>query len=251
MAVLAGRLDPAHALDVDDVRTVDAHEAPRIEQHLEFGQALVLQPRLATRADAHVIVLRLDDVDIKGCHHVHLRAVADQHPFERPAAGGGLPQHGVHGRRRGGSGACARVRQRDVEPLLAERLEQVIDRVHLERLDGVLLEGGDEDDSRGQCRARQFQHFKPVQLRHLDVEEHQVGPQFGDRLDRFEAVGAFADNVDVGMKAEVFAQYPARKLFVVDDDHPHAAPPFVSKGSVSSTRNRLPLFDQWIAACSP
>ena len=57
-----------------------------------------------------------------------------------------------------------------------DRLQQVVDRVHLERLDRVLIEGGDEDELRRSTPALEQppRDFEAGQARHLDVEEHEV-----------------------------------------------------------------------------
>ena len=71
----------------------------------------------------------------------------------------------------------ARPRQRLGQPLLAERLQQVVHRVHLERAQRVLVVGGREDHRH--LTADQLQHLEAVQLRHLHVEEHQIRRQLG------------------------------------------------------------------------
>ena len=64
------------------------------------------------------------------------------------------------------------------------RLQQVVDGVDLERLDGVLVEGGHEHQRRRRRRSRSSRRratSKPAQARHLDVEEHEVGLVRGRR----------------------------------------------------------------------
>ncbi len=64
--------------------------------------------------------------------------------------------------------------QRRLEPLIAEGLQQVVERVGLEGLDGVFVVGGDEHGHRHQLGLDLAQHAETVQHRHLDVEEHQM-----------------------------------------------------------------------------
>ena len=112
--------------------------------------------------------------------------------------------------------------------------------MHFEGAQREAVVGGGEDVVR--LAACQLHHLEAVQLRHLDVEEDQLGVELADRLDRLEAVGAFADDLDVGVVSQVFAQQRARQVFVVHDQHSHAASPMfysfsVSAGSTRSTRN--------------
>src|SRR5262245_40320344 len=96
-----------------------------------------------------------------------------------------------------GTGAFARIRSRArPEAVRGHRLQQVVDRVHLEGLERVLVEGGDEDDRL--LPPDQLEHLEPRELRHLDVEEHEVGLQLRDRLHRLEAVAALPHELDPG-----------------------------------------------------
>ena len=70
----------------------------------------------------------------------------------------------------------------------------------------------------GTSRPEQLEHLEAVELRHLDVEEHQVGRELGHRLDGVEAVAAFGHNRDARMRAEKLAHDRARQRLVVDDD---------------------------------
>ena len=110
--------------------------------------------------------------------------------------------------------------QRLVEALFAERFQQVVQGMAFERLQGILVVGRDKDQLG--LRADQLGHFKAVQARHLDVEEHQLRRQFGDGLDGVKTVGAFGHDVDIVMARQVFAQHAARQQFIVDDGHPHS-----------------------------
>ena len=99
-------------------------------------------------------------------------------------AGADLPQRAV---------------ERGLEPLVAERLEEISDGLRLERAQRVLVVGGDEDDFRHRHVWRIAheggKHAEAVELRHLDVEEHQlhgsaVAGAGADGLERFGAAGA-------------------------------------------------------------
>ena len=107
--------------------------------------------------------------------------------------------------------------QRALEALAVERLEQVVERLHLERAQRVLVVGGDEHDGRHPIRADGLDHLEAVELRHLDVEEHEIRGLGQDGLDGFDAVPGFADDLDVLFSAEERAHPLARERLVVDD----------------------------------
>ena len=60
---------------------------------------------------------------------------------------------------------------------LVEGLEDVVDGVHVESLDGVIVEGGGEDDLRQALFAfeKLFDYAEAVEAGHLHVEEDEVG----------------------------------------------------------------------------
>ena len=96
-------------------------------------------------------------------------------------------------RRSGLAQPLPRALQRLLETVLAERLQQIIHRVRVERPHRVLIVGRHENH-----RDRwvdQFQHLEAIQLRHLHVQEHQVRLVLRDRLHRLESVGAFGDRL--------------------------------------------------------
>ena len=93
---------------------------------------------------------------------------------------------------------------------------------------------GDEHD--GGLLVEELEHLEAVQLRHLHVEEEDVGRELRDRLHRLEAVRALADDHDLGIALQLLPQRAARELLVVDDEGRHA-----HSGSVTSTRKVPPL----------
>ena len=106
------------------------------------------------------------------------------------------------------------------QPVAVHRLQQVVDRVQLERVDGEPVVGGAEDDP----RARGLQprrHLETRERRHLDVEEHEIGRQGVDARDRFEAVLRFADDLDLHVSGrQQPAQPVACRRLVVHDQRP-------------------------------
>ena len=88
--------------------------------------------------------------------------------------------------------------QRVGEALAVERLQQVVERPHLERLQRVLIVGGDEDDERHLVGADRLDHLEAVHLRHLHVEEHEVRRVVVNSGDGLFAVARLRDQFESG-----------------------------------------------------
>ena len=91
----------------------------------------------------------------------------------------------------------AHVRQCPLEALVDERLQQVVERMGVEGVDRVAVEGGDEYDHRHARLRDAAQHLEAVDARHLDVEEHEVRRVGGDGLDGLAAIGALRDDLEI------------------------------------------------------
>ena len=117
-----------------------------------------------------------------------------------------------------GGDAAPRPIDGDLEPRLIDRLQQVVDRVDLERLDRVLIVGRDEDDLRTGAAADQPpRDLEAGQPRHLHVEKDDVRLQPLDRRQRLDAVAGLADHLDAADLFEQVAQLVPRQLLVVHE----------------------------------
>jgi hypothetical protein len=105
------------------------------------------------------------------------------------------------------------------EPRLVDGLEQVVERVDVERAHRELVVGGDEDD-RGRRVGQERGQLEPRQLRHLHVDEQEVGAEPLDQRERLEAVAGLADQLD-RVRGQHQAQPVPRQRLVVDDDRAH------------------------------
>src|ERR1700688_254741 len=85
----------------------------------------------------------------------------------------------------------------------------------LEGADSVFVKGGREDDP-GRI-LDQLQHFKAVDLRHLDVQEDEIGLVLLDRLQPLEAVIALLRDIDLGIVLQVFFYDQSRQRLVIDN----------------------------------
>src|SRR5690606_36826874 len=112
----------------------------------------------------------------------------------------------------------ARPAERTLEALRLEGLQQVVQRVRLEGLQGELVVGGDEDGHRHPLDAYPFEHAEAVEPRHLDIEEDQVRLHFADRFDRLDPVLALPRELHVVLPGEQVADARACQRFIVDDE---------------------------------
>ena len=104
------------------------------------------------------------------------------------------------------------------EPLFADRFQQIIHRSGFERLDGVLVERGDDHDH-GQVSAAQFpHHFEAAHDRHLEVEQHQVRLERGDLLQGLLAVLCLPDDHHVRNGLQFLPQHAPRDGLIVHDE---------------------------------
>ena len=87
--------------------------------------------------------------------------------------------------------------------------------MHLECAQRVLVVRGGEDHR--DIASDQVEHLEPVQLRHLHVEEQQVGRQLRHCLHRLEAVGALRHDLDVRFGGQELAEHLPRQGLVVHD----------------------------------
>ena len=132
-------------------------------------------------------------------------------PFGKPLA------NPVHGRR---------------EPVLIDRLHQIVDRLRVEGAERMFAERSDENEQRKLDVHQALDHREAVEPRHLDVEEDEVGLVRLDLPDRLAPVGGCGDDLDVFMRLQSQLQALGRKWLVIDQNGPdgHEAVSPVSKG---------------------
>ncbi|PYP77908.1 MAG: hypothetical protein DMD25_08180 [Gemmatimonadetes bacterium] len=104
------------------------------------------------------------------------------------------------------------------EALRTERLEEIVQRLDLERGHGVAVEGRRKDDVG--VVSELLEDFEPVALGHLDVEEQQIRPDRVDGPNGGRAVARLAGDRDPRHVGEQVAQLLARERLVIGDDGP-------------------------------
>ena len=110
--------------------------------------------------------------------------------------------------------------ERRGEPVLLDRLHQIIDRLRVERAQRMVAISGDEHEQRRLDLHQPLDHRKAVEAGHLDVEEDEVGLVGLDLADRLAAIGGGGDDLDVVMRLEPQLQALGRQRLVVDQDGP-------------------------------
>jgi hypothetical protein len=82
VAIFTVRLDAGDALEVDDVRAVDAKKSRRVEGGFEAGDGLLFEVLLAFGADGNVVVLGFGVIEFGDGDYEDAGAIADWDPIE-------------------------------------------------------------------------------------------------------------------------------------------------------------------------
>ena len=105
-----------------------------------------------------------------------------------------------------------RALDRLTKPRAIDRLQQIVDGVHLERLNRVLVVGGDERDEREPILPDQTDDAQAVDFRHLQIEQREIRPLLFDQRDRLRAVLRLADDFHVVTPLQQGREHRARGL---------------------------------------
>src|SRR5690242_19362996 len=224
---------------------MDASKLARVELLFQTADRLPQQVSLLIIVDAYVISFRLNTLNVVNAHEEHAPAILDHeslevtwstlqlfqqrknvtialaHLIDFDLLGDALP-----GRVEAVAIELAALIDFEllgdalpgrVEALAIERLEQVVEGVHLERTHGILIVGGNKDDIRSRFAVERFQHFEAAQLGHLDIQKDEVGLQGLDRVYCFTTIRALRDNLDVRIISKHLANHLTSERFIVDD----------------------------------
>ena len=106
--------------------------------------------------------------------------------------------------------------ERGMQPLGHDRLQQVVDGVHLEGRDGMVLVRGREDDQG--VRRQPFSDLEPAQPRHVDVEEDDVDRVGGELRESLRRVRSATDDCDAAARLQQASETLERERLVVDEE---------------------------------
>ena len=111
--------------------------------------------------------------------------------------------------------------ERLFEPTGVNRLQQVVNRVHFECLDGMFVKGRHEDEHGGLLRAfnEAACQFEAAETRHLDVEEHEIRLVRIDGREGLQAIARVRHDLHIIQLLELVTQFVAGQLLVVNDHH--------------------------------
>jgi pimeloyl-ACP methyl ester carboxylesterase len=224
LVATAGALEAADAGARHEAVAVDAHEGMRglrtAEFALEADERLLDQVLALTRAHRDVLLFGAQKKDVAHGHEHDAVALGDRKVFARGSRGA----REAFSRRRAGAGGLLESRGK---PRRAHRLEEIVERVELEGLDGMLVVRGDEDHGRRVLEIREMaREFEPVHARHADVEEQHLRAARRQPLEGFDAVAClthYRARQFGGDILQELAQPLARgRLVVGDEDADHA-----------------------------
>src|SRR6266566_7037375 len=95
-------------------------------------------------------------------------------------------------------------------------LEQVVEGAELERRYRVVVEGCHEDHGRHLVCTDLGDDIEPVQFRHLDVEENEIGLVRADSSDGLQSVLTLSHDLNIGYACQKCAQTLAGQRLIVD-----------------------------------
>jgi hypothetical protein len=118
----------------------------------------------------------------------------------------------------------AHARQRLEQASQPDRLQQIIDRMQLERLQRIRIVRGGKDHAGWLRQLLQvLRNLHAIHLRHADVEQHHIGARVLEQLEQGTAVGCLRHHFERQAGHTIFqkiSQAAARGSFVVGDHHP-------------------------------
>lgn len=212
----------ANALDVHDVRTMNPQEQVSIEARFHPAQRLVQQMTLRPDVKTNLAADSLDPVDVGGTDDEETAVRPDSEPANRPLVAPGvaderqkilIQQIGLPG-----LDALPRPAQRDADPAGVERLEQIVEHAGVECADGIPFVGCNEDNRRDSLIADGSNDLEAIDLRKMDVEDHEVGRVLQDGVDGRKTIRGFTDEIDIRLVLDQRSQVIARMRIGIGDD---------------------------------
>jgi hypothetical protein len=119
------------------------------------------------------------------------------------------------------SNGCAGSLQRAGQPLLVERLEQVVHRLRIERLDRVLGVCRHEDDVGRWGEVETFNQSEPVRTGHANIEEDEIWPLSPHQLARLLHMLGFAHDGHIGVIGQHLPKPLASQRLVIHQQNAH------------------------------
>src|SRR6266550_901304 len=105
--------------------------------------------------------------------------------------------------------------ERPVKASIVKRLQQVVECPRIERAHRVLIVRRDEHYGGRQVIAQEFEYIEAVTLRHLHIEEDEVGLLAANLFEAFLPRPTFADVLNFGIEPQQHSQIAARERLIV------------------------------------
>ena len=177
--------------------------------------------RLVADMELDVVARRLDPVDFVGADEEHAAAGLDDEALQ-PVGGrleilDELQKPALQIAARSAVHLLTGARDRLPETFAVEGLQQIVQRMDIERAQRVLVVGRHEDDQRHARGADGFDDVEAGRAGHLHVQEHEVRLQPADRLDRLGAVLALGDDLEPVLRRKQRTQPLARERLIIGD----------------------------------
>ena len=217
----------ADMADVDQCVAVNSLEVVCGQSLFDAIQGLSGQKALFRRDDPYQFAFRLKGENLVRIEDHLISAVAGYNLAARVGPGrfrrrGDLG--GVVGDLQGLVAKAAGTFYRLLQARVLHGLQQIVDSAGLKRLDGVLVEGRDDDDDGHVFTGQLAYYFETAHDRHLQIEKDQFRPEFLDLLQRRSAVVCLADHFDVRKQFEPLPEHTPRNRLVINDQCLHSAP---------------------------
>src|SRR5262249_30466681 len=123
------------------------------------------------------------------------------------------------------------------EPLPVRGFKQIINRVHFEGVDCVLVERCHEDNQWQSIKFEHLQYCKTVQVWHLHIQQDEIGLFSLDLLDCCQAAVCLADDLDIIERREHSPQPLSRQFFIVNNNCADHLPGCFSSRAAARSRH--------------
>ncbi len=253
------RLQLNDAFNIHQRRPMHAHEPARVEPFRQIVQGGAVQQFFTPHVQSDIDARRLDPVDVDRTNEPRRSSRLHDQPIEPALCTGRCASHHLHYTLPEFADTALvetslRARHGSLEALIAEGFQQVVECIRLEGPNRVLIVGCDKDGQRHLRCANRVDHTQSIELRHLHIQEHQVGPFLLNCLNGGFAIRGLCHSFHLRVLRQQIDKALACGSFVVRHQYlnrfrrarVHRRPPHRTSAAAKSQRTRRPLHD-----CAP
>src|SRR5229473_2880432 len=107
--------------------------------------------------------------------------------------------------------------ERFFKPGAVKGLQQVVQGVHLESTQGILIESGDEYYRWNLLGCQGFEDTEAIDSRHLNIQKDEIWIPLLDEADGLLGISAFADYFHIALGCQKPADPAASQCFIIHD----------------------------------